>query len=232
MAAQELFTTTLFNDANLVSYYRFEGNSTDAKGTSNGSDTNITYNSTNPKFGQKAVFNGTTSDMQNGTTLLNVATNGSLTAWVYPTASGAANDADTNHITSILSKGNIFYIWGQLSTDKIRVKMFDTGSVSRIYDSNTALTLNAWNFICLTWDGSGTTFYLNGVADGTSAFTQANLNASTNGTQSYIGIQAGGAFDFTGSIDDLAYWSRTLTAGDISNLYNGFSQGSFLFNFF
>ncbi len=61
--AVELFTYPLFLDANLVAYWRMEGNSNDSKGSNNGTDSNITYSNANGRFGQGAAFNGTTSSI-------------------------------------------------------------------------------------------------------------------------------------------------------------------------
>src|ERR1051326_1866471 len=58
---KEIYRTKLFNDPALVSYWRFEGNSNDSKGSNNGSDTSITYSSGNGNFGQGAGFNGSSS---------------------------------------------------------------------------------------------------------------------------------------------------------------------------
>lgn len=55
-AATELYSTPLFNDASLISYYRMEGNSNDAKSSNNGSDSSMSYSTTSGKFGEGASF--------------------------------------------------------------------------------------------------------------------------------------------------------------------------------
>lgn len=59
--AVALGETSLGADANLKGYWRFDGNSNDAKGTYNGTDTAMSYSSAAPKFVQNAVFAGTPS---------------------------------------------------------------------------------------------------------------------------------------------------------------------------
>ena len=48
----QLADTSLFSDANLVSYYKLEGNSNDSKGSNNGTDTSVDYGTAYGKFGQ------------------------------------------------------------------------------------------------------------------------------------------------------------------------------------
>src|SRR6185312_10115272 len=82
MAAKELYLTPLFHDSALQAYYRMEGNSNDSKNSNNGTDTSITYSSTNAKFGQAADFNGTTSLIAIPLSVT-TATNVTIHCWVY-----------------------------------------------------------------------------------------------------------------------------------------------------
>ena len=43
---------------NLTAYFKFEGNSIDAVGSYSGTDSNVTYNTSNGKIGQGAGFTG------------------------------------------------------------------------------------------------------------------------------------------------------------------------------
>src|SRR5271165_6477723 len=60
-APAEIFSTPLFNDPNLVSYWQMEGDANDSKGVNNGVDSDVTYDATNGIFGKYAYFNATPS---------------------------------------------------------------------------------------------------------------------------------------------------------------------------
>jgi hypothetical protein len=86
----EMYSTPLFSDSNLASYYRFEGNSNDAKGSNNGSDTSISYGSSYGEFGQGASFNGGSSEMDMGNVFDETGTSPfSISTWIKTSAGGA-----------------------------------------------------------------------------------------------------------------------------------------------
>jgi len=82
----EFYSNSLYDDANCISYWRFEGNSNDTKGAHNGTDTNITYGTEYGRFNQGALFNGSTSKI---VTANNSGISGnavfSFSIWVKPT---------------------------------------------------------------------------------------------------------------------------------------------------
>lgn len=71
-------------------------------------------------------------------------------------------------------------------SSKVEFSLYDdNANASEIGASDTAVVLNVWTFIVVTYDGAqadpGVTFYLNGAADGT----------GTTETGSYVAMQAG-----------------------------------------
>src|SRR4051812_13528905 len=77
---------------NLVSYYRLDGNSNDAVGANNGSDTNISYSAGNGKINNGAGFNGTSSRIAIGTSLTANYTGLTMAGWFNTGATGAYRD--------------------------------------------------------------------------------------------------------------------------------------------
>jgi len=79
-----------------------------------------------------------------------------------------------------------------------------------------------WSNLIVTKSSSNYTFYLNSVL----VHTQANVTFIPN-TQINIwfGAISGGANppneEFFGKLDDIAIWSRALTADEILKIYNG-----------
>mgnify|MGYP001618532804 CR=1 FL=1 len=93
------------------------------------------------------------------------------------------------------------------------------------YDTWTTLTYytntcGEWTYYIGTYDGSIARLYVNGILDETSvAFTDYIEwgNSSLGiGVDGYTGTES----FFNGSIDQLMIWNRTLSANEISNLYN------------
>ena len=205
----------------LVFYTRLEGNSNDLKGSNNGTDTAITYSVANGKIGQGAGFNGTTSIISFGNTGIPTgnaprtvavwgkttqATNGSFFA-ITP----ATNIVGTQYDIFILSGKNYFSGYGA--------------------DLSGTVTINdgAWHFLVATYDGTTLRLYTDGSPDGSAALT-LNTTATI--------VNMGGVQNsptLVGTVDEVAIWSRALSATEVSQLYNGgagltypFSNASFL----
>ncbi len=81
--------------------------------------------------------------------------------------------------------------------------------------SNTAVPINAWSFVALTYNGTNSTFYLNGVADGITGIAPPTLVTG----HGFIGGGAADSF-FNGTIDELRIYNRSLSPSEISTLYN------------
>lgn len=102
------------------------------------------------------------------------------------------------------------------------------GSNSTYYPAQFASTLaaNTWLHLLVTFDGSLSKVYLNGVLDGTSAAGPAGSNqpafASVLGSVlSGGGYDSAGAFP-TGEVAEIGYWNAVLDADEITSLAKGF----------
>lgn len=81
------------------------------------------------------------------------------------------------------------------------------------------LTLDAWTFIVLTWDGSAAKLYINGsLVDSDSGLA---FWGPTQTTFYFGGVPGESNLPCTGSLDEAAYWVRELTAEEVTELYNG-----------
>lgn len=215
----ELKASSLLNDASLVSYYRFEGNSNDSKGSFNGTDTAITYSSANGKFGQGAGLNGTNSKIVFSTdSSLNVGGAFTLSLWVYPTAYPASAYNVINKLTYATSGwmlyADINHLWN----------FFCYGLTPISVTIGDAYSLNTWQNIVATYNGNALSIYLNGELKDSKS-TTGTPSVSTNALEI-------GRYDvlyFPGKVDDVAIFSRALNQSEVSNLYN---ESSGFFNFF
>lgn len=226
----ELGTTSLISDANLTHYYRFEGNSNDSKGANNGTDTDISYSSANGKFGQGAGFNSTTSKIAIGAKILPVGAK-SISCW-FKSASTTnfhtiINENDISSaksgtgIYTAITSGVMRFIVTYASGGNFLVNL--TGLVN-VCDGNL-------HHIVCTWDGSTTAnkakIYVDNTLDvqGTATNTESN----TPSDNCMIGRGSTTAdYYLNGATDDLAVFSRELTAAEINTLFVAGSSSFFI----
>jgi len=134
-------------------------------------------------------------------------------AWVYP------RSFPTSDTATIVTKSAAYYMSVNTSG---QVQAYLDGTANQGYHAmNTALTLNKWNYIFLTYDGSSVKLYLNGVLDKTVADSGS---ISTNNWIVGIGAEQGaGAASrfFNGLIDDVRVYNYARTQEQILQDYNG-----------
>ena len=206
--------STLFNDANLIYYYRLEGNSNDSKGTNNGVDTSITYSTSNGKFGQGAGFNGTSSVITLAD-ILDGATTFTFNAWINKSSKGIGSG-----ILYFKSDCLMFGNYDGSSYFRFRVRNA-AGTWVGTADADYPYNTGEWHMVTGTFDSAGGANNLKLYLDG--ALWQ-------QGTLATGGVQGGNAFVlggrggeyFNGKMDDVAIFSRVLSATEIGSLYNGY----------
>ncbi len=87
-------------------------------------------------------------------------------------------------------------------------------------NSGQALTLNTWQFLVVTFNGTNVYFYINGALVGTSSNTFLDL-LSINRTKNYIGKSNWAGNGFSSSyIDELRFYRISLTQIQINTLMN------------
>jgi subtilisin-like proprotein convertase family protein len=134
---------------------------------------------------------------------------GSAEAWIYPTSLPGTG-------TTIMSKGatsNKAFGWYITSAGQFT---FRIGSTELVH-AGTAITINTWTHVAVTWTGSGpytVTFYVNGVQSG------ATMNQTGTWNINADSLRVGRDESFTssqlnGSIDNVSYWSNPRTLAQI-----------------
>jgi hypothetical protein len=142
-----------------------------------------------------------------------------IEAWIYPTNTMASSG-------QIISKGGGTASWATTSgaqyqwtiTSSALSWNFNSGG-SPIGVNSGSVTLNAWQHVAVTYDGSTTRTFLNGVQQNTSA---SSYTAPTTRNLQYIGMTQSGGFTqaYIGYIDDLritkgvARYTTTFTPPD------------------
>lgn len=85
------------------------------------------------------------------------------------------------------------------------------------YGSNSVSNfLNTWHHIAVTYDGTTLKFYY----DGTLLSSHTGLTRNTTGTTLYLGKTVNDVA-FSGTLDDVALYTRALTAQEVSDLKSG-----------
>lgn len=208
---------------NLISYWKLDGNSTDAHDSNNGSDTDITYSAANGKIVQGAGFNSTSSVISLGTDSdFKITGAFSWNCWIK--ASSFATN--THYLLSNSIYGNYYgYNLGVRSTDSKLFAQLQSDSATQTTNAGTALNTGTWYMATLIYDGANTTIYLNGVSDGTSS--SGITIAYEAGANTKIGYMdsAPSGYGWNGAIDEVGIWSRVLTEAEITLLYrSGFGN--------
>lgn len=205
---------------NIVSYYKMEGNSNDAAGTNNGTDTSVTYGNSFGKIGQGASFGGAASY----TTVADAASLDftgalSLCGWINPQSFTVVNYLAVKTLSGTWSSGNGAQWYARIDTSTAVEMGVNIGGVIKAFAPTvSAMSTGTWYFLCGTYDGTTMTLYLNGASVGTS--TAASGAMSTGAFSLYLGNNnLSGEFN-AHYVDELGIWSRALSSTEISQLYN------------
>jgi hypothetical protein len=192
----------------MVSWWRFTGNANDYFGRNNGTVNGATLTTSNCKSGQCYSFDGSNDyiNIPHSASLNSPNTTGEVTfsAWVNP--------------SSISWKG-------LMGNGNIRLHI-DTQLLLTLYNqteiftySSTALTTGSLQHIAFTYKRTtgNISFYQNGAFAGTNTVLNANLSGYTEDPFT-IGQNWGDYF--SGTIDEVMIWNRSLNSTEIQQVYN------------
>jgi len=212
---------------NLIAYYKLDETSgstaTDTIGSYDGTITGSPTQGATGKIGTAYTFDGTAGVYIDASTGA-FGTKGSLQAWIRVPTSPTGNDtfigtttigANSAHQLKVTSAKKVYVIIGD-----------GTGNWATI-TGGTTLADNTYYHVVVTWEtGSTVKMYLNGTLDGTSAVL-ASIGTSTD-------IRIGNAHNnseaFVGEIDEVGLWTRVISTGEISELYNSGNGFAYPFN--
>lgn len=230
-----LFCHSAINDSSLVFYMPFDVNMTGSSliepdwtannlvGTRYG---NAHWNNSGI-YGGDMDFDGTTDFIDFGnvrTTPLNLSGTKPRTISVW------LKTADINSAWLVAISGeyntgsNPIYRIQQDNTDNPNKKwtftMYDSyDSGFRTLKSTTSIVANTWYHVTGTYDGANMVIYINGKAEGSPLAITAPYSDDTTNLLVRIGNYYGGAA-WNGAIDEVMIFNRSLSAGEISQIYN------------
>lgn len=195
---------------NIYSYYKLDGNSNDAVGSKNGTDTGITYNASYGILGQGATFSAAPGKIVLPTAL-NLGTAWSAQAWINISAVPTYG-----YILSIRSGNTTFMLGSQNYGGKVGLN--DWGATAT--DIRTVSSVpSGWHHFVVTSSGATqATLYMDGSAQNSSnafGFVSQSLGNAIGNRED------GAASQWAGYIDEVGFWTRALSSGEVSSLYNG-----------
>jgi hypothetical protein len=215
MAAQELYTTPLFSDPNLVGYWRLED--VNDSGTNGYNLTNsgvVTF--TSGKFNNAGNFNGTNQYLTIADVScpnLEIPGQKTFVAWCKPSTvsqQGAiaykGNDGGAEYYGIYIDAAGYFHYVA-------------TNAGTKAIVSSIQAEIGQWYLVVGKTDATDTVIFVNGTFDrlGTTA------NAADTNQPFMVGLFVNQYFG--GLIDEVSVFNRALTDGEINSLYNGFLSG-------
>ena len=198
----------------LVAAYAFnEGTGavvSDASGTGNAGTASGTSWNAAGKYGSALVFNGSSSRVTvPDSPSLRLTTAMTLEAWVYPAVNNAA-------WRDVIYKGNDNYFL-EGTSDNGGSPGAGISTVPNPTYGTSALPVNTWSHIALTYDKVTLRLYVNGTQVGSVA---ASANIATSANPLEIGSDSIYGQYFNGRIDEVRIYNRALSTTEIQTDMN------------
>ena len=197
-----------------VALYQLDGNANDTVGNHNSTASNVTYST--GKFGQCAVFNGSSQYITTGVDSSDISmTNTSFSCWVNFTAtSGTIMDNGGAASTGrglILETGSGYIVWQQANGTG--------GQSTSITSASNSYNDGNWHHVVGTIDGNRVMkLYIDGNVE--SSTPTANSSATSPLYTLEIGRRAFyNSQYFNGSIDQVRIFNRALDGDEVFKLY-------------
>lgn len=212
----------------LISYWKFDeasGNALDANSTNDltengtvGTDASGIINSARDSFSASNYFShANSSDFQIGG-----GTSFSWSGWFKQDGSGGSNQVVFCKRTTNGVGASLVYM---LRIDSgVPIFYWGVGSTFNSVSWGSTVSTGSWHFFTLGHDDGGSSAWIS-VDGGTrqTAGTSGSITwddaAETNPFQ--VGASSDGSEPFSGSIDELAFWKKAITASDDTTLFGG-----------
>ncbi|NVJ48428.1 MAG: hypothetical protein HWE07_14935, partial [Cytophagia bacterium] len=106
-----------------------------------------------------------------------------------------------------------------ITEGKLAFDQYDPSGGTTIFD--TPINTGEWVHVVLVQESGTRKAYVNGVLESTTGSSEAYGGGSPN--QFFIGFRGGSSngSNFTGEMNEVAWWSKTLSASEVADLYQG-----------
>lgn len=136
-----------------------------------------------------------------------------LSAWIYP------RNIDPYKVVFRKDSAYVLYF-----TD-VGFDLYNWADATRLSCATSNITLNDWQLVTATWDGTTKKIYVNGTLCNSLADT---TNFNTNDSDIRIGSSSTNSMNFNGLIDEVLVLDSALTQDQITALYNAGVAGTHL----
>lgn len=145
-----------------------------------------------------------------------------LEAWVYPTRNPGTNNwtgiFDREDSSTGFRDGYNLYFLGSATTNTFfYTERFTAGTINGVFVTvDSILSVNAWQHVVATYDGTTLSLYRNGSSVGTPVTSTGNIS-NTSKTLT-VGVRGGNYFD--GRISNAKIYNKALTSAEVSQNFN------------
>lgn len=214
---------TLLADANLLYYWRYEGNANDEKNARNGTGSNVAYNASYGKYGQGVSF---TASSNSYIDVSSIADGDKTYSFWLKTTANTGSIYTTDGTSVVYFKIVLGATGGGTGTNgKIAFGRNNGTSWSNVI-SNSLVNTGGWVHCVITISGTNVTIYINGVSDNTGT-THSSLTLNKTVTFGNLSWSKSTTDALTGYLDDFCIFSRVLTAAEVLQLYRDQSSSGF-----
>lgn len=215
-------------DDSLIGWWRGEGNATDESSNGNNGTLQGDTTYTSGQFGEAFEFDGDGDYVSLGNSVLKADLSGSsaatISAWINADSLIVGQDSSTILSGVFNATSNAVFL-GLSDTGNVRVGGRSISSDPfQAAEGSDVLSTDTWYHVVAVIDLANDRLlsYVNGVEDLNTAVSFSLTSFDSGGTPSINDSIGGrpGDRQFNGSLDDIALFSRALTADEISSLYD------------
>ncbi len=201
--------------SNLEGWWSFTGSANDlSTHTRNGNVSGATL--TTDRFGNANAaysFNGTSDYIFVPNVAISDVTHSTVSAWLKPTGDANSSKYYDSYFNLGTYPGNSLGYAYEYNQKSFNIYGACKGTSEIVNDIR-----NQWHHIVVAQDGVKTSIYVDGaVAD---TFISSTPVCIGNNSSVFLGGQPDDFQWFTGSLDDMGFWTRTLSQCEIQDLYN------------
>lgn len=199
---------------NIQAYYKLDessGNAADATGNGNTLTNTNTVTYAAGKINNGAVFNGTSNFL--------IKTNGSALVQGGPMSiAGWAKFTTVGSVWGFRNDTTCDFYFNPFSSTQAEIRYRNSAGTAFTF-TGTSTYDTTFRHYAITWDGTTSSFYVNGslnnsVAGGGGTFFTSAVTSFT------VGKNEGSGSFVAGTVDEVGLWSQCLSSTDITTLYN------------
>jgi len=212
-------------ETGMVSWWDFNGDANDGKGSNHGTVYGATQTSTGCKSGGCYDFDGNSDYIDVGT----FSVSGSaitISAWANYEASTFGLDPRIISKAHGTATNDHVFLLGLDDTSSSSAEYrfrFTAGGSTLSHNEDTVSSPTGWKHIVGVYDGSNSKIYVNGVLKGSTSKTGSLLTNSDGVTigKNPVTTELGWRY-WDGKLDEIMIWNRALNSTEVNDLYGAF----------